>query len=205
MPALLLLILLLIAIANYIYKERLFQLVLGFFTKRYLVRFGKDNNLIFNGFNAILFVVQLLVFSLLVFFYPNLIGHNSHLLFLKIVGLLGLFFLIRYLVGVLLATLFQLSKLHKSIIFVKITYLFAISVFIFPLLIIIFYANKYNLLFFQSTLFLLVVLLIARYVFVVKNNKNMMLSGLFYFILYLCALEIAPLLLILKLINYYNV
>jgi hypothetical protein len=69
MPALLLLILLLIAIANYIYKERLFQLVLGFFTKRYLVRFGKDNNLIFNGFNAILFVVQLLIFSLLVFFF----------------------------------------------------------------------------------------------------------------------------------------
>jgi hypothetical protein len=69
MPALLLLILLLIAIANYIYKERLFQLVLGFFTKRYLVRFGKDNNLIFNGFNAILFVVQLHVFSLLVFFF----------------------------------------------------------------------------------------------------------------------------------------
>jgi hypothetical protein len=126
-------------------------------------------------------------------------------LFLKIVGLLGLFFLIRCIVGVLLAMLFQLSKLHKSIIFVKITYLFAISVFIFPLLIIIFCANKYNLLFFQSTLFLLGVLLIARYVFVAKNNKNMMLSGLFYFKLYLCALEIAPLLLILKLINYYNV
>lgn len=83
--ALLLLILLLIAIANYIYKERLFQLVLGFFTKRYLVRFGKDNNLIFNGFNAILFVIQLLVFSLIgiffQFFYPNLISHNSHLFF----------------------------------------------------------------------------------------------------------------------------
>ena len=87
-PALLLLILLLIAIANYIYKERLFQLVLGLFS------------------------------------------------------------LIRYLVGVLLATLFQLRKLHKSIVFVKITYLFAVSVFIFPLLIIIFYVNKYNLLFF---------------------------------------------------------
>jgi hypothetical protein len=119
--------------------------------------------------------------------------------FLKIIGLLGLFFLIRYLVGVLLAMLFQLSKFHKSIVFVKITYLFAISVFVFPLLIIIFYADKHNSLFFQSILFLLGVLLITRHLFVVKNNKNMMLSGLFYFILYLCALEIAPLLLILKL------
>lgn len=206
MTAVFLLVLLLFAIVKYFYKERLVELMLVFFTKRYLVRFGKDSNLIFNGFNAVLFTTLLLISTVVLylcihFYFPEVIVENELLLFLKIFGFIGLYFLVRYVIGLFLATLFQINKLHQSVVFVKMTYLFASSALIFPLLLIVFYVEEYNLLFFQLLLFILGILLITRYVFVMKNNKNIMLSELFYFILYLCALEIAPLLLIIKLIN----
>jgi hypothetical protein len=54
-------------------------------------------------------------------------------------------------------------------------------------------------LFFKITFLVFVILLVLRYSLVLVNNKKLITNNLFYFMLYLCALEIAPLAIILKL------
>ena len=121
--------------------------------------------------------------------------------FFKAIGVLGTFFALRYFLGYLLASLVEVNTLHLKVAFAKATYFFALSVVLVPFLLLVFYAKSYNLLFFRLAVLVLIILLIARYVFVFKNNKSEVFSRIFYFILYLCALEIAPILLFFKILN----
>ena len=200
-----LLIFLLLGFVKYIYKDRLIELLGLFFNKRYFLSYGKEGKLIFNGFNAFLFLIQMLIMSLFTFlliqfYFVEMVDDHGLFLFLKIVfGILS-FFLIRYLIGFLLALLFETNKSHKEIVFSKISYLFAITIIILPLLLLAYYVKNYNLVLFQLVSLLFGALLIVRYMFVLKNNKRVALSRLFYFMLYLCALEIAPILLVFKII-----
>lgn len=196
----------LLGFAKYLYKERLAELLSSFFSKRYFLNFGKEGQLIFGNFNKILFIVQILSFSLFIFLFvqfylPNSAELNSFLFYLKIVISLSLFFLIRYFVGVFLGVLFKLNKMQTQLAFSKMVYLFTISILILPFLLLTFYMKTSNLILFQLSEVTLAILLIVRYVFVLNNNKRVLFRGLFYLILYLCALEIAPLLLVLKTIN----
>lgn len=200
------LIFLLLGIVKYLYNDRLVELTTLFFTNRYFLNYAKESRLIFNGFNVILFAVQIIILSLFIFllvqfYFIEFYFENDLLFFIKInIGIL-IFFLIRFLVGYLLALLFEIGQEQKQVTFSKMSYLFALSILILPFLLLVFYVKNFNLLLFQLLSLLLTILLIMRYVFVLKNNKSVVLSRLFYFILYLCALEIAPMLLIFKIIK----
>ena len=83
-----LLIFILLVLVKLIYKERLFLLSLVGVSKKYFLKYGKDNQLIFNGFNLVLFIVQTLIGMLIVYaflyFYSPRIVEESSFLFLKI-------------------------------------------------------------------------------------------------------------------------
>jgi len=203
-----LLIFFLLGVAKWVYKERLFKLTSLFFSNEYFLAYGKDKKLIINGFNTILFSVQslalsLLMFSFFYFYKPLIIVNNGLIFFLKIVLFTTSFFILRYLVSLLLGVLFEVNKQQEYLAFAKISYLFSSTVLILPLLFFVYYVKNYNLLVFQLTISVFTILLIIRYVVIFQNNKNKVLYQLFYFILYLCALEIAPFLLIYKLIATY--
>lgn len=193
----------LLAIVKWLYKERLFNLVVIYFSKDYFLKYGKESQLIFNWFNIALFLIQLIVISFLilaycVFYKPDIVEENSLQLFLKTTFLVSLYFSGRYIVGKILAIIFEINKPHEHITFAKISYLYSSVLLILPFILSIFYIKMYNLLVFHVTIAIFTILLIVRYVVIFKNNKNFIFSRLFYFILYLCALEIAPILLILK-------
>ena len=59
--------------------------------------------------------------------------------------------------------------------------------------------KQFDDLIFKITIFVFLFLLIIRYSLLLINNKKLIFNNLFYFILYLCALEIVPLVIILKL------
>ncbi|NQV78269.1 MAG: DUF4271 domain-containing protein, partial [Lutibacter sp.] len=61
------------------------------------------------------------------------------------------------------------------------------------------YLSEYKGLLFEITFLVFLLVLILRYVLILLNNKKLIFNNLFYFILYLCALEIAPLIIVLKL------
>ena len=200
------LIFLVLGAAKYLYKERLSDLIRSFFSKKYILQFSKESQLIFSNFNLLLFVVKILSFSLfiyffMVFYFPNKVPDGSIVYYLKTIGGLSLFFLIRYFIGTILGIIFNINKMQAQLAFTKMIYLFTVSVLILPFLLLTFYMKSSNLLFFQLSVVILLILLIVRYVFVFRNNKSVINRGMFYFILYLCALEIAPILLVLKIIN----
>lgn len=200
-----LLIFLLLVLVKLIYKERLYQLVSIGFSKKYFLNYGKDNRLTFNSFNGILFIVQsliilLIAYAFLLFYSPQLI-QESNFLFLKIVVGSAIIFLLRYVIGKSLGLLFDIKNSHNHIAFVKMSYLFSVFLLTLPFLLLVFYSEKYNLLFFHLLIAILTILLIIRYLFIFINNKKFIATELFYFILYLCALEIAPILILFKIID----
>lgn len=189
-----------------IYKERLFELLILPISKKYFLKYGKETPLIYNGFNTLLFIILNIILSLIILVFaieykPELVASNSFNFFIKINIGVALFFLSRFLLGYFLGLLFETKQQQLLLSFAKINYLFNSALLILPFLLFTFFIKKHNFLVFQFTLLLFSTLLIIRYIFVFRTNKSLIQKKWSNFFLYLCALEIAPLLLILKIVN----
>lgn len=190
--------------AKVLYKDRLLHTASLFFANKYLfIYFNKEKNDIINLFQFLLFIVQLLVLALLLYFANNLWQFSDRLNalngYLLLLASVGLYFCLRYLIGLFLAEIFNIKSKYNRIVYDKVNYFNNLILWILPFIMLSAYANIYKEYFFKITFFVLVILLILRYVLVLVNNKKLIVNNLFYFILYICALEIAPLAIILKL------
>ncbi len=176
------------------FKEILFSL----FKISFLEQEIDDNYQFINGFQLLLSFFSVVVLSL-VFFDIKVVyfGVNWSIFegFFKVfLGLLG-YFLLKNLVEFVLVYLFFLKRKITYFMISKTNYFFAISVYIFFVLLLKQYAhlNPVFIYYFAGFLFL------VSFSIYLINNKNLILNHLFYFILYICALEIAPLLIVFKL------
>ena len=197
-------ILIFLTLAKVLYKDRLLHTATLFFSKKYLfIYFNKEKNDILNLFQFLLFIVHLLALSLLFYFANNLwqFSHRFYALngYLLLVLGVGLYFCLRYLIGVFLAEIFNIKNKYNKIVYDKVSYFNKLILWILPFLVLSAYSDIHKESFFKITFLILVILLILRYVLLLINNKKLIVNNLFYFILYLCALEIAPLAIILKL------
>ncbi|HHC80518.1 MAG TPA: DUF4271 domain-containing protein [Flavobacteriia bacterium] len=184
------------------YTARFQSLQSLLYSNSYINNYSKSTPLLFNTFNAIFIIIVILVFSLLLFTVANQVNlvlvQDTKSQFLLIIVGVFVFFVIRFIIGYLLAFLFEKEKEQHYITFVKISYLSNFSLFIIPLLIINFYTNS---IIFSKILIITAVLLLLYYYYLqIKNNQKLVFSKMFYFILYLCALEISPFIIIYKLI-----
>jgi hypothetical protein len=197
-------ILIILVVIKLSFKERLNYTSTLFFSKiNFATYFNKENRNIFNMFQILFFIIQLLVLSLLfyvlaVYFKPNFKPLNLNSFLIILAGVF-LYFVFRYLIGLFLATIFDLTEIHKKFVYEKASYFNSLSLSVLPFLLLVFYTDGYKNIFSKATLILFMFLLLVRYVWVVSNNKKLIFNNLLYFILYLCALEIAPLVIILKL------
>ncbi|MBL4747085.1 MAG: DUF4271 domain-containing protein [Flavobacteriaceae bacterium] len=188
-------------LARALYGKRLVFANYFLFTNAHLLKDNKENKL---GLQLILLFVGVLTFALLLF----LIVQNYHFSAIKIEGLnLYVYISIAVLlylalssgVSVLLGELLGVKDLVKTYVIVKISYLRTIVLFLLPLLLLIVYSPVYQTSILKTTVACTLILLVLRTVLIFARNKNLILNELFYFILYLCALEIAPLIIILRL------
>ena len=176
------------------FKENIFSL----FKISFLEQEIDDNYQFINGFQLLFSFFSVVVLSL-VFFDIKVVyfGVNWSIFegFFKVfLGLLG-YFLLKNLVEFVLVYLFFLKRKITYFMISKTNYFFAISVYIFFVLLLKQYAhlNPVFIYYFAGFLFL------VSFIIYLINNKNLILNHLFYFILYICALEIAPLLIVFKL------
>lgn len=199
-----LVILVILTITKVVYNERLSRTNVFFLSRKYLsIYFNKEKRKLLNGFQILLFSVQLLALSLLIFltnvyfqFEVELLNFKGYTLILFWVSL---YYSSRYLLGLLLAYLFNFINEYSKIVFDKSNYFNNVILWLLPFLILSVYSRYYNKLFFEITAMLFVFLLIVRYILMLIMNKKLIFNNLFYFILYICALEIAPLIIVLKL------
>ena len=150
--------------------------------------------MVFNWFSFFSVVVLSLVFFDIKVVYFGVNWSIFEGFFKVFLGLLG-YFLLKNLVEFVLVYLFFLKRKITYFMISKNNYFFAISVYFFFVLLLKQYAhlNPVFIYYFAGFLFL------VSFIIYLINNKNLILNHLFYFILYICALEIAPLLIVFKL------
>jgi hypothetical protein len=153
----------------------------------------------FNGFQRIIFLFSISVLSLLGYYfklykYPSVT--ESFTTYFSIFLVFFCYFFVKRILEFLLIRLFLIEKAVRTFLFSKNNYLYSVSFLIYIGLILITYTQiPINYVFyFSAFLFLL------RFIFYVVRNKKLVFNKLFYFILYICAFEIATLFILFKLL-----
>ncbi len=168
-----------------------------------LFNFIEDDDLevtpFFNGFQSVIFLFSISVLSLLGYYfkvYKYSSVTESFTTYFSIFLVFFCYFFVKRILEFLLIRLFLIEKSVRTFLFSKNNYLYSVSFLIYIGLILITYTQiPINYVFyFSAFLFLL------RFVFYVVRNKKLVFNKLFYFILYICAFEIATLFILFKLL-----
>lgn len=199
-----LVILLLIAIIKNNFSEQLSSLFSLLYSDKYYSDFGKVKPLIWNNFNILFFLIFILVSAVMIYYSLNAYVNDSFRFdlgyFLKILAGVLIYLVLRYTFEVILSSLFEIFEEYRFFSFVKLSNLFLISVYLLPVLLFITYVNSSQyVIFISAALIFLALVILFRYIKALQYDR-INFSNIFYLFLYLCALEIAPIILIYKLI-----
>jgi len=197
-----LVVLIFIAVLQFNFTERFSKLFSLIYSEKYYTDYIKTRPLIFNWFHVWFFIIIIFNISLCFYFTLNAFGNaqtgNGFYLYLQILFLTLGYFILRYIFGVVLANIFELEDGQRYFTFLKISNLALISVLILPLLILASYSmgifHKFLITF---AIVASVGIALFRYFVLIKNEK-LNFNNLFYLFLYLCALELAPFIVIYK-------
>ena len=187
---------------NHLNQQKFHRLVALPFDSLFFTDYERSVDEMSRGFNIFLFIASNLVLSLFLYFifennYP-LHFEKQKFPFLWILIVVFAYWIFRHFTGSLLAWVFDLKKLQKKAVFVKMSYFFSIHVYLLFFLLFGFYFFKWNASYLKIVMLIYIGLWVLRYIKFLNMTYKMTFVNLFYFILYLCALEIAPLLLLYK-------
>ncbi|HIP48180.1 MAG TPA: DUF4271 domain-containing protein [Lutibacter sp.] len=192
-------ILFLVVLANFTDQKRLRLLFALPYNKFYRLQYSTHT---WDFFNGLFFVISILTLSLFIFLSvqklnPNFIAYNSNP-YIKIVGIILGYWIFRYVLGIIVAYLFEIKKTQNQAIFIKMSYYYSASLYLLIFLIFSLYFFDFHVNFIYFTVAFFIVFFLIRYVNFLVFFKRQISSHLFYFILYLCTLEIAPILIAIK-------
>lgn len=165
------------------------------FNKGFVESECEENNGFFKLFYWIIFLFSVTVLSLITHrFFDFFLERDTSFIF--IFFLLLLYFLLKWLLEYLLSMVFVIRKEVRFFLVSKKIYLYSISFYLFFCFILLQYTS-FNVVFLAWSTGILFFL---RFSFHIGYNKNLVINKLFYFILYICTLEIVPLLILFKLV-----
>ena len=182
-------------LAKTIFYSRFLNYIILPFNNKYIFLYQKKDKL-FNWFSIIFSIFQLLNFSLFLYF--------TYIIFFKIpeeqqfvaYGIifitLLLFFTIKILLQLGNGIIFNINKIISEIIFKKLSYLnYSGIVMLFANLLLNYVFKESKAVIFISLLLVFLINVIG-WITTLRNHQKFIASNFVYFILYLCALEIAP-------------
>lgn len=187
----------LIAVLKIIDSNRLKGYAFAFFNKPFVEDEAEENTSFLNGFTWLIFMIAVTSVTLCLSLVLNEMTTNFTLNFYNFLYLFLFtlaYFLARSLLESVFMGLFLMKKQLRFYIISKYSYFYALA-FILFILFSIFNFSPVKPMGFG---YLVVFLFLLKFVFHVVINKKLIFSKLFYFILYICALEIAPLLILFK-------
>lgn len=183
-----------IAVTKSVFENRFADFANLIYSNKY-IKVYKDSSNLKSTFTVSLFLVQVISLAFFVQITLSYFGYASKtdwLLYIQIVTLLVFFILSKYLIEKIIATSFNIEEFMEQFNLQKVTYRTYIGLFILPFNIILFYYDSFSK---NIPLVIIAIILIINaltYFISIKNYQKLIFSKLFYFILYLCALEIAP-------------
>lgn len=184
----------LVAITKSNFENRFNEFIKLIYTNRYL-KIYRDTDGVMGWFTSLLFTIQLLSFSFFIQILLSYFGFTTKIniiTFIQIVTLLCFFILSKYLVEKIIATSFDIEEFNVQFNLQKVSYRTYIALLLFPINIILFYNNNLPIIIIYLLIIVILIINILIYLLSLKNYQKLIKSKLFYFILYLCTLEIAP-------------
>ena len=192
-----------LTIVKFSYSKRFNDFSWIIVNSNYLKFYSRDNKYIDN-FNVLLFANQII--GIFIFVYLIFKTHISDIsinliLFLKVIGaFIGLIFT-KFFIELLIGWIFSINTIIGSYLFQKMNYKNFIGVILIPINIILVYAVEPSENLIYGFLIGLVIINLIGFLSTFKTYQKLLLSNSFYFILYLCALEIGPYIILYKLFN----
>ncbi|AEH01127.1 DUF4271 domain-containing protein [Lacinutrix sp. 5H-3-7-4] len=187
--------LVILAVAKLIFPKRFHDFTAIVFNFRYLKVYGRDQKFL-DVFEGLLFanlIIGLSIFSLLsykTFFILN--TQNVSLLLLKIALGISIFMLIKVLIERLISSIFNLDFILKNYLFEKISYKNFLGLLLIPINAVLLYSISPTKTILIILGLALVLIQFIGIIFFFKKNLSLIKKHMFYFILYLCTLEISP-------------
>lgn len=187
--------LILISIAKWVQTNRFNDFVQLVFTNKYFFLYDKGSK-VFSIFNMLLFVNQVVVVSMFIFLlmahFTEDISKGNYLLYIRITVFYALFIAFKFYLEKTIAHLFSIEKQMDRYHYQKLSYGNLISLFLLIVNLLILYALKPNTLLFLVVVVAIIVSNVLALIYSYKTHEKQIRSNFFYFILYLCALEISP-------------
>lgn len=183
-----------IAVTKSVFENRFSDFTKLIYSNKYITIY-KDSSHLKSGFTIALFLVQIISFSFLIQILLSYFGYASKtdwILFIQLFTFLTYFIMAKFFIEKIIATAFNIEEFMGHFNLQKVIYRTYIGLFILPINVILFY---YDIISITIPLLILGLVLTVNaivYLVSIKNYQNIIISKLFYFILYLCALEIAP-------------
>ena len=190
----------LISLAKLVAPKRFNELIIILGNVKYLNIYSREKKLC-NGFDFLLFLN--LIISLSVFIaisaenYTNASIINTAFI-LKLIAGIGLFIIIKTIVEYFISVVIDNYTLHKNYLFQKISYKNYMGILLLPINALLVYGLSGSL---KTSYITAITLLIINLIGIItsyKTHQDVIKQNLFYFILYLCALEIAPYIILCK-------
>jgi len=198
--------LVMVTAAKYMNSLRFSDFIYVVGNSKYLKIYAKDQKFI-DRFDSLLFVNLVLSLSIFLHFaYSTFVSPlNFELIsFLKLLFAVSTIILIKTLLERLIGSLFDIDSLIDDYLFQKTTFK-NYSGFIFLIAnLFLLYTNKYLEIIIIVALSIVFLINFIGFITSFKNHQKLINPNFFYFLLYLCALEIGPYVLLYKAITGYN-
>ena len=183
-----------VAITKSAYENRFSEFTKLIFSDKY-VKIYRDVSHLKSSFTIALFFVQIVSYSFFILLTMHIFGYASKtdwMLFIQIATFLTYFILAKYLIEKIIGTCFNIDEFVDLFNLQKATYRTYIGILVLPLNAVLFYRDDISESLPLAIIGVSLCISMFSYFISIKTYQNTIISKLFYFILYLCALEIAP-------------
>lgn len=176
-----------------------FKQFLFIYLNNSFLKFKSNDNSFLSSFNSLLnvnYIISLSVY-ISILFSNNLYGFNNNFetsIFFTTLVFIVVFIYTKYFIEILIGWAFNISKFVVSFNLQKNSFNKLLGIFIILLNSLAIYSFPNSIIFIKISIFFVISLYVVGLYKVIRLNDNLILSNMFYFILYLCTLEIVPIL-----------
>ncbi|HET8754220.1 MAG TPA: DUF4271 domain-containing protein [Salinimicrobium sp.] len=192
----------LLAITKSVWTHLFADFSMLFATNKYVLSKGKEPK-IFHPFNISMFIINVVSAALFLYIFYQVFyqteSDRPKILFLRIATAYATFVLLKFSMEKILANIISLDKQMDFYLFYKLTYRNFIALILLPLCIVFIYILPPTLTVLYICVSFILLVNFGLMVSVFRKNWQFISRNIFYFILYLCALEIGPYFILYKL------